>query len=664
MKPLSILVFWLLGIATAAAESPKAEIQMSVVNSGQWPAEFRISLDVPPDHHAYLNAGDKNIYIPVSFDDEAQLAAAGLTLSKIVKPEGIYDPEMAAQVLRGRGEFTVALSQTNAKSLPSKSIPLAVKYQLCNEISHVCFRPQTTKLDLPLPPPSAVVPTASTSADDEGFMDKLLNLFKNNKDNTFIMFGLMFIAGLLSVATPCVYPMLPITSMFIVGRANGVAKKEKHHAFVYLVGIIGTYMMLGLVAGMTGGAFNTFMQSALVNLAFAAFFAFFALALLGFYELAFMQNEVHSLDQQSARVKGLAGTWMMGTVAGLVISPCVGPIVFALLLQVADNIADKAAALATMGQELTFWGRLGIAATGSVMMAGFGAGVGIPFFVVSVVKFKKLPKAGYWMNKVKYGFGLVILYFAYTYFDKGMGVLGTSPETSLTLAFGMLAVWIAVVHCNVLTLLPQDAPPNHKMHHYCGVMSLLVGACLVVSGLGQMPFMNHAHATTLASNGQAAASTTSQVHEEAGILWHRNFAAAQKLAQESGKPIFIDFYASWCANCTAFKAEAANHKALNEALRNKAIVVKLVDKEPEFEQFREQPEHRQLKIGLPYFAILTPDGKLAWSGTDYKAGDKMASVLSGMQAAPKNSQTKNSLNNTNPSLSLLEWAAFSTNLNN
>jgi len=67
-----------------------------------------------------------------------------------------------------------------------------------------------------------------------------------------IMFGLMFIAGLLSVATPCVYPMLPITSMFIVGRANGEANKEKQHALAYLVGMVGTYMALGLIAGMTG----------------------------------------------------------------------------------------------------------------------------------------------------------------------------------------------------------------------------------------------------------------------------------------------------------------------------------------------------------------------------------------------------------------------------
>jgi len=70
---------------------------------------------------------------------------------------------------------------------------------------------------------------------------------------------------------------------------------------------------------------------------------------------------------------------------------------------------------------------------------------------------------------------------------------------------------------------------------------------------------------------------------------------------------------------------------LNQALREQAVAVKLVDKEPEFEKFREHPEHRLLKIGLPYFAILSPDGKLLWSGTDYKATDKMISVLAGSE---------------------------------
>lgn len=631
MKKLTfIAMLWLLSVIAAHAEIPKAVLTATNLNAEQWPAEYRLTLAVPADHHAYLDKGDENIYIPVAVDPQGKLAGLGLKVANLQKPAGSYDSEVKATVLRGDGDFIVSLAPAGGSSSRADSLALDVGYQLCNDITHVCFRPQTGQVSLALPGGAAVAldSQAADSLDESAsFTDRLLSLFRNNQDNTIIMFGLMLLAGLLSVATPCVYPMLPITSMFIINRANGVAEKEKLHALAYVIGIVGTYMILGLIAGMTGGAFNTFMQSAWVNIGFAAFFAFFAIALLGFYELAFMQNEVHSLDQHSARVNGLTGTWLMGSVAGLVISPCVGPIVFALLLQVADNIAVKASTLAAVGQTLSFWSKLGVASHGSIMMGGFGVGVGLPFFIVSVVKFKKLPKAGYWMNKIKYAFGLMILYFAYIYFAKGMGVLGVEPGVTLSLAIGMLAVWIAVVHCNVLSLLPANAQPNQKMHHYCGVMSLILGVWLVVAGLGQTPIASAAPSINPAAVGvQANVGLT--VQEEAGIAWYRNFEAAQKVAQKTGKPIFIDFYASWCANCVAFKSETAKNATLNQALREKAVALKLVDKEPEFEKFRDHPEHRQLKIGLPYFAILSPNGKLIWSSTDYKATEKMVSILS------------------------------------
>lgn len=628
-----IFLMGLLWIDMAFAEAPKAQVGVTPINTVTWPAKYKITLTVPKDHHAYLDTGMEKIYIPVAFDTDAKLASAGLVISKIESPTGVKDDEVKATVLRDQGDFILTLAQTG-KVATAANVGVAVEYQLCNDVSHVCFRPQHTQAELPLPAASSsgVTKAAVNNVDEESqsFTDKLLSLFKNNKDNTFIMFGLMLIAGLLSVATPCVYPMLPITSIFIVNRANGDKDKEKQHAGAYMVGMIGTYVMLGLLAGMTGGAFNTFMQSATVNLVFAVFFAFFAIALLGFYELSFMQNEVHGLDQKTTRVNGLGGTWLMGTVAGLVISPCVGPIVFALLLQVADKIAEKADVLASLNQSMDFWDKFAVASQGGFMMGGFGLGVALPFFIISVVKFKKLPKAGYWMNKIKYGFGFAILYFAYVYFAKGMGVLGVDPSVTASLAIGMVAIWIAVVHCNVLSLLPSDAMPNEKMHHYCGVITLLIGGWLMASGMGHLPFMAGAQAGALASNGsQSLASVGAEkvIHEEAGISWYRNFAEAQKVAQKTGKPIFIDFYASWCANCTAFKEEAASNESLNQALREKAIAVKLIDKEPDFEKFRIDPAHRPLKVGLPYFAILTPDGKVTWSGTDYKATEKMVSVL-------------------------------------
>jgi len=619
----SITLLWLLTSSLVLAEVPKAELSVMALNAGQWPAEFQVKLQIPEGHHAYLDKGLDNIYIPIAFDPSQKLAGTGLAITHVQAPTGIYDDQVKATVLRQAGDFHLELTAKQAQQLETNAANLEVRYQLCSDVSHVCFRPQTAQVNLTLP----AIPSAKLDADSPlSFMDRLLQLFKNNQDNTLILFGLMMLAGLLSVATPCVYPMLPITSMFIVNRANGVAKQEKLHAFAYLIGMVGTYMLLGLAAGMTGGAFNTFMQSAWVNLGFAVFFAFFAIALLGFYELSFMQNEVHSLDQHSARVQGLTGTWMMGSVAGLVISPCVGPIVFALLLQVADQIADKADALAILGQTLSFWDRLVIAAEGSIMMAGFGIGVGLPFFMVSVVKFKKLPKAGYWMNKIKYAFGLMILYFAYIYFEKGMGVLGVESNATQAMAFGMLAVWIAVVHCNVLTLLPADVQPNQKMLHYCGVLSIIFGAWMMIAGLGHTPIMKTAQAQCVDDTGQQN-STALSIEKEAGISWYRDFSVAQKVAQQTGKPLFIDFYASWCANCIAFKEQAASNASLNQALREKAITVKLVDKEPEFEKFRTHPEHRQLKIGLPYFAILSAKGSLIWSSTDYTSATQMIAVL-------------------------------------
>jgi thiol:disulfide interchange protein DsbD len=629
MKKFNLLtLLWLLGLNIAYAQIPALAVKAQLVNSS-WPAHYTVNLTVPTDHHAYLDEGADKAYIPISIAVDNPDPATGLAISKIEKPTGVYETAVKATVLRGQGEFTLWLNQNPTRLLTLNKIPFTVKYQLCNDVTHECFRPKTTMLDLTLPAATlpATASTAQANNTEASLSDYLLTLFKNHHDNTALMFGLMLTAGLLSVATPCVYPMLPITSMFIIKRANGIAEKEKQHALVYLLGIIATYMMLGLMAGMTGGAFNTFMQSAWVNLGFALFFAFFALALLGFYELGFMQSEVYELDQKSSQVSGLAGTWLMGTVAGLVISPCVGPIVFALLLQVADNIAAKAADLALLNQSVGFLDRLMIAGQGSVMMAGFGLGVGLPFFMVSVVKVKKLPKAGYWMNKVKYGFGLLILYFAYIYFAKGMGVLGVEANVTLALAIGLTAIWIAVVYCNVLTLLPTDALPNQKMQHYCGVVSLLMGGWLVIASLNQTPLMTKQQSLSSPLAQTTSAQPQSIIETEAGINWHRSYKAAQKIAMQTGKPIFIDFYASWCANCTAFKTETANNSALNQALRETAIAVKLVDKEPEFEQFRNNPQHRPLKIGLPYFAILSADGQLKWASTDYKATQQMIDSL-------------------------------------
>ena len=158
-----------------------------------------------------------------------------------------------------------------------------------------------------------------------------------------------------------------------------------------------------------------------------------------------------------------------------------------------------------------------------------------------------------------------------------------------------------------------------------GVMMMLIGVWLVVVSLGHLPIFSAALRSAVAD--EISPVTQTEVENDAGIAWQRHFAIAQNMAQQTGKPIFIDFYASWCANCVAFKEETRNNPALNEALRTQAIALKLVDKEPDFEAFRNDPAHRQLKIGLPYFAIIRADGTLLWSSTNYQSADTIIAVL-------------------------------------
>jgi len=600
----------------------KADIEVKVVDNKQWPAKYQIILTPPLHHHAYLDKGVENAYIPIAIDPKNELAKQGLVISQFALPQGEFDSEVQAMVLRSQGNTALSLMLEKDYKQVAAQAKLSLRYQLCDEISNVCFRPQTAVVTLQLPALGATRVSLDEIEPDQTWMEQLLSVFNNNQSNSLLLFSLMLLAGILSVATPCVYPMLPITSMLIVKRAQGIQHKEKYHALVYLIGMVGTYVMLGIAAGMTGGAFNSFMQSASVNLGFAVFFAFFAISLLGYYEFSFMQNEVGQLDQNTDKVNGYLGTWMMGSIAGLVISPCVGPIVFALLLQVADNIAAQADALAAMGQTLSFWDKLSISMHGGLLMGGFGLGISLPFFLVSVIKFKKLPRSGYWMNKVKYAFGFAILYFAYTYFHKGMGVLQVSEEVTLMLAWGLVALWVAIVHLNILSGAEHDQHPSRKLNRFAGVVSMILGGWLLVSGLNHMPLINTASAMTINEP-----SAQHNLADAGGIVWLHSFTKAQQQAKATGKPIFIDFYASWCANCLAFAKEAVNDEALNQALRELSIPLKIIDKTAEFETFKQSPEHRQLKIGLPYFAILDSNGVLQWSGTDYKAKTTMINVL-------------------------------------
>ena len=167
---LSIMMLWLLSITLTYADTPKASISVTPLNTEQWPAQYRLTLTVPKDHHAYLDTGDENIYIPVTVDPNSKLAASGLTISKLQKPAGVHDSLVKATVLRDKGDFILDLAQTGAKPSSGKATSLELTYQLCNELTNVCFRPQTAQLELTLPATAMAAP-AQAEAPSRGVVE-------------------------------------------------------------------------------------------------------------------------------------------------------------------------------------------------------------------------------------------------------------------------------------------------------------------------------------------------------------------------------------------------------------------------------------------------------------------------------------------------------------
>lgn len=107
--------------------------------------EFIIRVSVPKDHHAYLDKGDKGMLIPLSFDF-AGVESVGYKISSVSKPKGEYDNEVNATVLRGTGEFKFSIKRVKGREFIIP--PIKATSQICNDITKICYFPNTD--DIPL----------------------------------------------------------------------------------------------------------------------------------------------------------------------------------------------------------------------------------------------------------------------------------------------------------------------------------------------------------------------------------------------------------------------------------------------------------------------------------------------------------------------------------
>jgi cytochrome c biogenesis protein CcdA len=145
-----------------------------------------------------------------------------------------------------------------------------------------------------------------------------------------LAFGAVFLAGVLSSASPCVLATIPLVVGFVGGYADGDRAKAFRYSLAFVLGLSLTFTAFGAAAGLLGTMFGTFgggwyVVAGMVALVMGG-------EMRGFYE-------IHLPIKRDFKPKrgGILGSFLLGLFFGVVSSPCATPVLVVILTYVATQ---------------------------------------------------------------------------------------------------------------------------------------------------------------------------------------------------------------------------------------------------------------------------------------------------------------------------------------
>lgn len=208
----------------------------------------------------------------------------------------------------------------------------------------------------------------------------------------------LFLAGLATSLTPCVYPMIPITAGIIAGGSQGGKPSRLRTValtLTYAAGLAIVYASLGVLAGLTGSLFGTVGSNPWARFFTGNLLLIFGLAMLDVFPISMPQR----LTAWAGRLGGNSypAVFLLGATSGVVAAPCGAPAFAAVLTWVANT---------------------GSAALGFVYLLVFSLGMTALLVVVGLFSgtLAALPRSGRWMVWVKRAAGVIMIGMAEYYF--------------------------------------------------------------------------------------------------------------------------------------------------------------------------------------------------------------------------------------------------------
>ena len=525
---------------------------------------IEIQMKLPPGYHAY----DDKFSVVILEPDGFKVAPL-----KIEPLATWYDKfsKRDRQGVKDQATLTAHIEAPDRFLKKYDKMILELTYQACSD--QFCLFPSTKKIEVPITTPvvageaELTTPAPSPAETPSGGFFDTHNFKKYLGSSLFAGLLFVFFAGIFTSFTPCIFPMIPITLAVLGNHSEQKSRLQNFiTSLVYVLGIATTYSLLGLVAASGGGMFGASLGNPWVLSAICVIFLIMALSMYGLFELqvpAFLRNKLGNASVG----QGFGGAYLTGLFAGIVASPCVGPVLVAILTYVAS----------TQNKLIGF-----------LFLFTYALGLGLIFIVLGLSNqlAKKLPRSGPWMIAFKFVLGTLMLSAFYYY----LNLLLSDRWFDGALALGLIVV--ASVYGAFMNV--KNRGPASMIQKGLMQATLIVGIgylCLSVFDL--RPYI-HGRMISDAPLNQIQTMNWRPYSEE---------ALAQ--AAKDRKPVIIDFWAEWCAACHELEEHTFNNTRVQAMAGNFTLL--------KFDATKDSAQLRQLKKkyniqGLPTVLFMNPNG--------------------------------------------------------
>ena len=386
-----------------------------------------------------------------------------------------------------------------------------------------------------------------------------------------------FVAGLLAVCMPCIWPIIPMTVSFFLKRAKDDKKRGIREAFTYGLSIIVIYLGLGLLVTALFGSdtLNAMSTNAVFNIFIFLLLIVFALSFFGWFEIRLPDSWATAVDKKSEELSSKAvansslftlhsslSIFLMAFTLVLVSFSCTGPIIGMLLVQTT-----------TSGNWLA----------PAVGMFGFALALALPFTLFAMFPswLKSAPKSGSWMNTLKVVLGFIELAFALKFLSVadlayGWHILDREVFLSLWIViFALLGTYLCGWLKFQSDVINGESKPMPVVCIMGGLISLAF-AVYMVPGLWGAPCK--------AVSAFAPPMSTQDFNLNPTIVEaeYNDYDAGMAAARAQGKPVFIDFTGFGCVNCRKMEASVWNDARVADILKKDYVLISLYvdDKTP------------------------------------------------------------------------------------